>query len=74
MKLRHILIPVTAIALLAAAPFAMAGRDDYETPDYEVVKSDGSFEVRDYIRRSYCVNRSHAVAVLSSNIATMSTL
>ena len=26
----------------------MAGRDDYETPDYEVVTSDGAFELRDY--------------------------
>lgn len=48
MKIRHILSIGIAVGLLSAAPFAMAGRGDYESPNYKVVKSDGAFEVRDY--------------------------
>lgn len=48
MKVYQILTPTIAIAALYLAPLATAGRDDYETPDYEVVESDGAFEVRDY--------------------------
>ena len=48
MKTTRILSSLTAVTILLVAPFAMAGRGDYETPNYKVVKNDGAFEVRDY--------------------------
>ena len=48
MKIRHFLSISIAVGTLSAAPFAMAGRGDYESPNYKVVKSDEAFELRDY--------------------------
>lgn len=48
MKTRHFLSIGIAVGALLAAPFAMAGRGDYETTNYKVVKNEGAFELRDY--------------------------
>lgn len=48
MKLLSI-ISISGLFLGGVALYAdQAGRGKYETPDYEVVKNDGAFEVRDY--------------------------
>lgn len=47
-KYTYIFAAAAVAASLCATQFALAGRDDYETPDYEVVKSEGAFELRDY--------------------------
>lgn len=48
MKVKNYLRIGIAAAALIAAPFTMAGREDYESPDYKVVKNEGAFELRDY--------------------------